>query len=276
MPLGAGDGGAAVIATVGMRDLHRAGALGALAAAALVGCEDPVLIQQMQLPTYAAGGCTVSSDPARGRLDRGVFDVALRTSYSARPLYRNPHSQAAIVHGVIVEIHEGSPEGPLVGQPFTAYQTVTLPSADVGAGFLAAETELVPPQIGAALRLAVCQSGPATADCPVALTASADRLLLIKLTAFGETVSGSEFETPPFMFPVRVCCGCLVTFPTEARAPDTVHRSPNCDQGAAAPGPANCAPGQDVSVDCRLCSTTNAFCQPPGYARDPSAPACAR
>jgi hypothetical protein len=247
-----------------------------LAAAALAGCEEPVLIQQMQLPTYAPGGCSVSSDPARGRLDRGVLDVALRTSYAARPLYRNPLSQTVIVSGVVVEIHESAPEGPLVGPPFTVYQTVTLPAEDVNPGYLAAETEIIPTQVGAALRSAVCQLERPTATCPASITSSVDRLLLVKLIAFGESSSGSEFETPPFMFPVRVCCGCLVTFPTEARAPESVHRSPNCDQGAATPGPANCAVGQDVSVDCRLCSTSNPFCQPAGYATDPAAPACMR
>lgn len=247
-----------------------------LAAAALCGCEDPVLIQQMQLPTYAPGGCTVSSDPARGRLDRGTFDVALRSSYAARPLYRNPLSQMVIVRGVVVEIREDAPEGPLVGQPFSVYQSVTVPAEDANPGFLAAETEVIPPQVGEALRATVCRLQRATAACPTPTVSSIDRQLLVKLTAFGETASGSEFETPPFFFPVRVCCGCLVAFPTDARAPESAHRSPNCDLGAATPGPANCALGQDVSVDCRLCSTTNALCQPAGYASDPAAPSCAR
>ena len=244
-------------------------------AAVLGGCEDPVLIQQMQLPVYASGGCTSPSDPAQGRLDRGILDVALRTNYVARPLYRNPLSQPVVMGLVVMEIHEGSPEGPLIGPPFSIYQTITVPPSDVNPGFRAAEIEVIPSQVGAALRAAVCQRRSTTAACPVSETASADRTLLLKFTAFGETTSGREVETPAFFFPVRVCCGCLLTFPTEARAPESVHRSPNCDQGAATPGPATCAVGQDVRVDCRLCSTTDPQCQPPGYAADPRAPACA-
>lgn len=245
-------------------------------AAALVGCaSDPVLIQQMQLPEYTPGGCTAPSNPARSRLDRGTFDVALRERYVARPLFRNPLSQPAIVRGVVMAIREGSPDGPLVGPTFSVFQTVTLPAADETPGYLAAEMEVIPPQIGIALRSAVCRSRPPTEACPSPGADSSDRSLLLTLAAFGETSSGSEFEAPPFTFPVRVCCGCLLSFPPESRAPEAVHRSPNCDQGSAPQGPASCALGQDLTVDCRLCSGSNPRCQPVGYATDPAAAACA-
>ncbi|TAK26830.1 MAG: hypothetical protein EPO40_19140 [Myxococcaceae bacterium] len=245
-------------------------------AAALGGCaSDPVLIQQMQLPEYTPGGCTAPSNPTRSRLDRGTFDVGLRNRYVGRPLFRNPLTQPVIVRGVVMTIREGSPDGPLVGPTFTAYQTVTLPAADGAPGYLAAEMEMIPAQVGSALRSAVCRFEPTTAACPVPRTTSVDRSLLLTITAFGETSSGSEFEAPPFTFPVRVCCGCLVTFSPESRAPEVVHRSPNCDQGSASQGPASCALGQDLSVDCRLCSGANPQCQPAGYATDPAAAACA-
>ena len=244
-------------------------------AAALGGCAgDPVLIQQMQLPEYTPGGCAAPSNPARSRLDRGTFDVALRDRYVGRPLFRNPLSQPVIVRGVVMTIREGSPDGPLVGPTFSVYQTVTLPAADGSPGYLAAEMEMIPTQVGLALRSAVCRSAPPTAACPSPRADSLDRSLLLTLTAFGETSSGSEFEAPPFTFPVRVCCGCLLTFPPESRAPESVHRSPNCDQGSAPQGPANCALGQDLPVDCRLCSGSNPRCQPAGYATDPAAAAC--
>lgn len=246
-------------------------------AAGLGGCGGEVMIEQVQRPAVSAGVCSVPTDPAQPHVDEGVFDVALRDAYAANLLLQSTLSSTARLAGVVVEIHEGSPEGPLVGVPFTVYQSATVPADDGVPGRRAATFELVPRQIAMALRAAVCvidPSRPATPACPVPRYTSADRRLVIALKAFGETSGGSDFEARPFVFPVRVCCGCLVTFPTEARAPDAVHRSPNCNQGMAPPTPAVCALGQDLPVDCRLCSVTNPFCQPPGHATDPAAAAC--
>lgn len=245
-------------------------------AVGLLGCGGTVIIQQMQLPTFAPGACTASANPVGSRLDRGTFDVALRNRYTARPLFRNSSSSRVFVRGLVVRITEGSPDGPLVAPPFTVFQTVRVPPDDEAAGFIAAAFDVVPPQVGEALRAVVCRadSTGVSSACPVPRTASVDRQLLVGLTAFGETGSGGEFETLPFHFPVRVCCGCLISFPLESRAPESAHRSPNCNHGVPPTGPASCEPGQDLPLDCRFCSNTNPACQPVGYATDPRAPTC--
>ena len=247
-------------------------------AVVLPGCGGEVFIEQMQLSAMTSGVCTIPSTSSAPHIDQGTFDLALGESYSVLPLFQNTISATVQVLGVVVQLREGSPDGPLIGSAFTVYSTITIPAADDGPGRRAGTIEVIPPQVAAVLQSAVCSinpSTPRTAACPVPSYSSANRRLIVTLTAFGETASGSEVETPPFTFPVVVCCGCLITFPTEARAPVSEHRSPNCNFGMASPGPASCRLGQDLPVDCRLCSGTTPFCQPPGFATDPTAPACA-
>ncbi len=241
-------------------------------AAALPGCAGEVFIEQMQLPAMTGGVCSIPSTTSAPHIDNGTFDVALGGSYSVLPLLQNTISATVRLQGFVVELREGSPEGVLVGLPFTVAQTVTIPEADGGPGRRAASVEVIPQQVAAALRSAVCvinPNPPTTAACPVPRYTSADRRVVVKLRAFGETPSGSEVETPTYIFPISVCCGCLVTFPPDSRAPMTLHRSPNCNQGVAPQSPASCRIGQDLPVDCRLCSSTNPFCQPTYFATHP-------
>jgi hypothetical protein len=102
-------------------------------------------------------------------------------------------------------------------------------------------------------------------------------LFQLGITLNGRTVDGTTVNSNEFVFPVRVCNGCLIDYPPEAV--DTNQALPNClvlgvAEDEEAPGANRQAcqvPGTDnVFVDCRECAAglaVDAFarqlCQPP-------------
>lgn len=267
------------------RPLVGALVLGGLAS---MGCVDntvSLFIRQVQAPQLAGAACTFTNDPSSASIPEGTLDVAIAESYKMAPLLANQQvSQANMdqrraetsfvnVQGFVVELHEGSPEGVLIGSPFSVYQNVVVPpSLAAGTpGYAFASLEVIPPQITAALRDAVCRISPAptpTAECPVPRYQSADRRVIVKLTAFGDSLGQHGVESVPFIYPVRVCCGCLVAFPTDSDAAETLYPGPDCRGGNAVQSLATCRPGQDFALDCRFCSTDRryvGFCNPPGF-----------
>lgn len=270
-------------------------ALGSVLTSA-VGCVDntvSVYIRQVQSPTVNGTMCTFTNDPTSQSITEGTLDVALRDNYSLTPLIANQlvsnasmeqrrvESASLNIQGFVVELHEGSPEGGLVGPAFSVYQNVVVPSSLAAGtpGYAYAHLQVIPPQIGQALKTAVCRIDRTgvTSDCPVPRVASINRRILVKITAFGESLGQHSVEATPFYFPLTVCCGCLIQFPLESDAPETMTSGvgPDCNNGMPIIGASSCAPGQDFPVDCRMCSSaTPEFCQPRGYS--PTGMTCPR
>ena len=69
-----------------------------------------------------------------------------------------------------------------------------------------------------------------------------------------------EVETAPHSYVIRVCEGCLISFPAEAIST----QDQSCFGSAGDTGDPPCRLGQDDAVDCRLCSGENPFCAFPG------------
>jgi hypothetical protein len=252
-----------------------------------VGCVDNTMslyIRQVQTPTVSGSTCMFTSDPSSPRIAEGTLDVALRDNYTMAPLLANQLVQRASmeqqrtetstlnIEGFVVELHEGSPDGPLVGPAFSIYQNVVVPAAMAATtpGYSYAQIQVIPPQVGNALRSAVCQIDRTGVNesCPVYRVTSVNRRILVKLTAFGASLGQNNVESTPFFFPVTVCCGCLITFPVDSDAPATMTTGVgrDCNGGSAPLSQATCALGQDFPVDCRLCSAAHPeFCQPRGF-----------
>lgn len=284
---------------VGMARTQRTahGILGVMAlGAALMGtaCVDNQIsffIRQVQAPLPMGGGtCSVPADPSANRVFEGILDVGLRDDYHMAPLLvsqiaaqanmqmNRPETAVISVEGFVIEIHEGSPDGPIIDRPFTVYQSSTiLPPIAGQLSYGVTDLQVIPPSIVNGLRARVCtlNTTGVTAQCPVPQVTSNPRRLIVRLLAFGHTLGTGPVETPTFDFPVNVCCGCLVNFPTDADTPDMVYPGPDCNNGTASTA---CNVGQDAPVDCRLCAGTNVnFCQPRGYSSDPtSMTACPR
>ncbi len=274
--------------------------LAACALSAGVGCaenEISVYIRQMKAPTLQGTTCIISQDPTTPFILEGTLDLAFKTHYILSPLIHSnlvsridtnanrTESNHIIIEGYVVEIHEDSPDGPLYAgtgftNPFSVYQsTVILPGAGGNAGFGAGNFEAIPGQIGEALYQDVCVTRrgivrPAGLDpnlCPVPIyNTDVTKRLVLGVSAFGHTGGGVSVETPKFNFPITVCCGCLVQFPTAtsttAATDAGAARGPSCAAGTVAATPAICYPGQDFRVDCNLCATSRPdLCQPFGY-----------
>lgn len=101
-------------------------------------------------------------------------------------------------------------------------------------------------------------------------------LFQLGITLNGRTIDGTTVNSNEFIFPVRVCNGCLIEYPPEAV--DTTQAVPNClslgstEDDAPGADRLSCqTPGTDnVTVDCRECAAglaVDAFarqlCQPP-------------
>ena len=258
------------------------------------GCVDnevSFFIRQVQAPLpMGLSQCIIPMDPAANRVFEGTLDVGLRDDYRMAPLLASqvaaradmqmnrPETSVISVEGFVIEIHEGSPDGPIIGRPFTVYQSSTiLPPIAGQIAYGVTELQVIPPTIVNALRAQVCtfDTTNVTAQCPVPVITSNPRRLIVRILAFGHTLGTGPVETPVFDFPVNVCCGCLVNFPPDADTPDMVYPGPDCSNGSAMQA---CNLGQDAPADCRLCAGTNrTFCQPRGFTTNPMMPnTCAR
>ncbi len=256
----------------------------ALTGLSMFSCEKnaaSVFIRQMQAPTANGPTCTIPIDPVAQRVSEGIMDVGVRDDYLVNPLIQsalvstaNPNfgrveTAGANIEGFVVELHEGSPDGPLVEVPFSVYQSTFVPASVGGnASFGVTTVQVIPPGIGQRLRNDVCviDRQGVTTDCPVPRIRERVKRIIVRMTAFGRTQGNIAIETPTYDFPVNVCCGCTVQFPTDANLADVVYPGPDCNSGIALQGPGTCAPGQDFLLDCRQCASSDPeFCQPRGF-----------
>ena len=79
--------------------------------------------------------------------------------------------------------------------------------------------------------------------------------MLTYISFFGHTLDGRMAGSEEFVFPVDVCNGCLIQFRNDPNYP-----IPNCMGTAATQLPDPCQLGEDVPIDCTMCSDV-AGCQ---------------
>lgn len=252
----------------------------------MLSCENnaaSVFIRQMNAPVAAGQVCTIPFEPNAQRVSEGIMDVGIRDDYLVNPLMQsaliataNPNSgrvetNGANIEGFVIELRDGSPDGPLIEVPFSVYQSTHIPASFGGTPSFGVSTiQVIPPGIGQRLRNDVCvvDRQGVTSECPVPRIRERVKRIIVRLTAFGRTQGAIPIETPTFDFPVNVCCGCLLQFPSDANLPDMLWPGPDCNSGIALQGPGLCQPGQDFLLDCRQCASSNPeFCQPRGFQR---------
>jgi hypothetical protein len=261
----------------------------ALCGLALSGCEGnlaSVLIRQMNAPVATGAVCTVPLDPTAQRVAEGTLDVGIRDDYVLNPLLQsslvstaNPNfgrveTNGSFIEGFVVELRDGSPDGRLIERPFSVYQSTFIPASLGGApSFNVSSLQVIPPAIGQRLRAEVCviDRMGVTPTCPVPRIRERVQRVIARLTGFGRTQGNIPIETPTFDFPINICCGCSVTFPSDADQTEMVRPGPDCNSGLPLVSPGLCAPGQDFALDCRACAGSNVeFCQPRGYRAGPT------
>jgi hypothetical protein len=207
------------------------------------------------------GECLTDASPSNLSLLEGSLDVAIRTHYEATLLVGfQSQSDGGAQPGPGVALQEAvarleDPTGQVVWGPFSIPLTgfADTPGPN-GVSYAITNVTLVGSDFAVA----------------VASTLQSSRSLVRRFKSVvrvrGKKVGGAAIESDEFGFPLSVCYGCLVVYPPDANDP-LVNPQPNCrllpPTGSSVVKP--CRPGQDDSVDCRVCKEflpTSPLCEP--------------
>ncbi|HEY0465667.1 MAG TPA: hypothetical protein VGC79_15745, partial [Polyangiaceae bacterium] len=100
---------------------------------------------------------------------------------------------------------------------------------------------------------------------PAVLAAGA---VVAKIRVFGDTLGNVAVTSSELDFPIRICDGCLVTYPTAAAdptqpvgSPYLCTTTPSTTQTTSEEGP--CIVGQDSAFPCTACSASMDLCRDP-------------
>ena len=214
----------------------------AIAPVTLGGCEDneSALFVRSALK-LEDGECLARAQPDATALAFGTLDLAFPTSYVASLLVGNQLARQGDRDKVRTETARVQLRGAVVSvrdESDSEIASFTSP----GAGFVDPGNGNEP---GYGIMFAEL--------IPRGLITAPQRVT-VSVRVFGETLGGRDIESSEFIYPISVCQGCLVSFPSDAI--DAV--TGDCTKGEP-PSETPCNIGQDSPIDCRLCSL-NAVC----------------
>ncbi len=234
--------------------------IGLATAAALPACvenDSSIFIHHVLAPpaTRQNNVCTYQPDPLAPGLFEGTLDIGIRDTYFAAmivgsqlmqrgdPQQVRAESNRSHVNGAIVRV-EGT-DGAVFGE-FTSSATGF---ADTGVSNQPSYSVIGATLIDAPTKDAIAGTiGP-----------GGTKLVIAFVKVFGETLGGVDVESGEFQFPIRVCNGCLVTFPTDDPATPVRECNAPTDQQASQSLP--CYAGQDELTPCFVCNATKEVCQ---------------
>ncbi len=200
-------------------------------------------VVQVQAP-----GCDAKADPTTTMWGGGMLDVALTHVYWAPLLVGNQLTERGSRDQVRTETSRVTIRGAVVDVMNAKGDTLTSYTTDA--------TGFVDPASGTTPGYGIVWAK----IIPSSLNLQANTTVTVKVHVFGDTLGGRSIESTDLTYPISTCQGCLVSFPSNAY--DPANPSAGCTgdpSGATTP----CYPGQDVPIDCRLC-TQNPACIPPG------------
>lgn len=240
--------------------------LGAVALLALVGAsttaceENESMLFIVGVMRVTSGDCVVEADADAPIQSNGVLDVSLRSGYTAAVLVGSQLTQRGSRDQLRTETARLSLQGAEVtltdyeGRVLNLGGGVPNPYSTVGTGF-------VNPGSGedAGYGVIFVDIVPAGINIP-------DQTIISKVRVFGTTLGGAELESNEYIFPIRICRGCLITYPTSAFDDTQGTGEFLCATASDAPVGGSgtvCLPGQDDFVPCTMCSTFNDVCRNP-------------
>lgn len=227
----------------------------ALVVAALAGCSSSALvIEANQRPS--PGSCELSQTRTGDEIDSGTFNLALgdRSTYVLTPLIRNPSSLSFAVERAHVTL-QWEVDGALEPLSVTSEVGVRYDSWDLELDACASDACPVVRASSTAsfevpaLPRVVTQYLGSGMDDAVAVGRVPPEYRLISTIVLEGTQGGVLARSEPFDFEIRLCLGCLVTFPEGTDSPGIA--GPDCCGGA--PPTPTCQAGQDDPIDCRAC-----------------------
>ena len=228
------------------RNLLAAGVLASSAALLSGGCADnESMLFVRGVLAWPPGQCVINPDPSSLMRLGGVLDRAFRGNYIAPLLVGNQlttrgdrdtlrtESSRITLRGAVVEINNRQGDRLL---HYTADGTGFVDPGDgTNPGFGIMSVELIPP--GANI--------PDNTE------------VIVGVRVFGDTLGGREIESSELTFPIFICSGCLVSYPTIA----IDQASGACSSAEEPSDPPPCVVGQDDAVDCRYCAESIPQCE---------------
>jgi hypothetical protein len=207
-----------------------------------------------QVQATIAPACSVDNSPDSASLPAGTLDIAFSQTYLANLLVGNQlvsrgspqlsRTETSNVQFRSARVRVEDDEGHVLSE-FTVPITGFVDSSQAGTA-----------SYGLTAVPLIDKKATDAADAT-----TGNRRLFSYVKILGETLGGSEVESAEFGFPVTVCNGCLITFPTEADDP-TID-GPDCKNTADGnSAEQSCFPGQDGAIDCRLCASKLQICNP--------------
>jgi hypothetical protein len=220
------------------------GLAAALVATGAIGCADnesSLFVRQVQ--AMVAPECRVTADPSAAFMPYGVLDLTIGgdNGYQAAVLVGNQLVQRGsndsirtetarvTLRGAIIRVVDAT--GAEVIPSFTVDGSGFVdPGAEDSPGFGLLGTTLIPPRFAEA-------SGGYVG------------WVTVWIKVFGRTLGGKDIESNELTYPINICNGCLVSFPSKAVDSTTG----NCTHVGTQDYTLPCIPGQDAAVPCTYC-----------------------
>ena len=207
--------------------------------------------------------CTAKPDNNAVLLAGGILDVAFRTNYTAFVLVGNQLTERGSREQLRTETSRVALRGAEV--TLTTLDGKTLGNySTVGTGFVNASSGDVPAY--AAVSVDIIPSALGSSEAVIKAGT-----VLAKIRVFGDTLGNIAVTSSELAFPIRICNGCLVGYPTEAADPASGGGAYQCTTAAStqtSTDPPPCLFGQDDAFPCTLCSAAIDLCKDP--AQNPS------
>lgn len=183
--------------------------------------------------------CEVEADATAAALNNGVFDVTIANSYSASLLIANQLLRRGDPDRLRIETSKVELYG--------ADVTLLRERGGKGATFFSSASGFADASPGTTPGLGVVSvvliNAAAAADLREELGQGGSTEVTASVVVHGRTLGGVEVESWDWPFPIHVCAGCLC---------DRSLCGAGADDTNAPQLEANCRPGQDDAVDCRL------------------------
>lgn len=193
-------------------------------------------------PIHASGACVYVSDVNAAGLLSGTADLGLLDEYLLTLLLESTDGTISTnVNNAQVEVREQ--DGTLIRE----FNLTTAGFVQAGGHGVVSFAGIDAPTRDVLLAALPDRTASKTVVIHVALSGT-------------DPANGIAVSTPEFMFPVKVCNGCLVSFATGNDPTDPVQ--PNCLKRASLTLQRPCALGQDEPVPCELCMGSRPACDP--------------
>ncbi|MFH1435030.1 MAG: hypothetical protein ABIJ56_04860 [Pseudomonadota bacterium] len=214
---------------------------------ALSGCAEnrsSFFIQNMVVPSDE---CTVSSDRESLFSTWGLWDIGVAARWVARPLLLNEMEDSSKLNPMASQTNYIQVDGAwvaLLDEEENVLFDEYFVHAPVTVYANGGSTALVFPAVDFDLYDSVSGLWGGTMYSIDQLCSSPIMSkILLRIRVTGVTSGGTDVETPYFLFPVQVCCGCSIYYPPDAM----------CTEEAKGGDDVPCQPGQDGWTDCRQC-----------------------